>query len=152
MAGLSMPFNYPLRSHVAVPQPLRQHLTPSSAGAFFVFRSSFFGTRRTNYEERITRQFLTPVRNWRRFRLFRFRSPLLSESRFLSFPGGTKMFQFPPFASVLRRIIRIATDWVYPLGDPRINACLAAPRGLSQLTTSFIAGFRQGIHPMPLVA
>ena len=33
------------------------------------------------------------------FRLFRFRSPLLTESRFLSFPRGTEMFQFPPFAT-----------------------------------------------------
>ena len=32
------------------------------------------------------------------FGLFRFRSPLLSESRFLSLPGGTEMVHFPPFA------------------------------------------------------
>ena len=32
------------------------------------------------------------------FGLFRFRSPLLSESRFLSFPPGTEMVHFPPFA------------------------------------------------------
>ena len=32
------------------------------------------------------------------FGLFRFRSPLLSESRFLSFPSGTEMVHFPPFA------------------------------------------------------
>jgi hypothetical protein len=32
------------------------------------------------------------------FRLIRFRSPLLTESRFLSFPRGNEMFQFPPFA------------------------------------------------------
>ena len=32
-----------------------------------------------------------------RFRLFLFRSPLLKESIFLSFPVGTKMFQFPTF-------------------------------------------------------
>ena len=31
------------------------------------------------------------------FRLFQFRSPLLLESSFLSFPVGTKMFQFPTF-------------------------------------------------------
>ncbi len=34
-----------------------------------------------------------------RFRLIPFRSPLLWESLLLSFPGGTEMFQFPPFAS-----------------------------------------------------
>ena len=32
--------------------------------------------------------------------LVRFRSPLLSESRLISFPPGTEMFQFPGFASV----------------------------------------------------
>ena len=33
------------------------------------------------------------------FRLLLFRSPLLKESSFLSFPAGTKMFQFPAFPS-----------------------------------------------------
>ncbi len=42
----------------------------------------------------------TPARLTRtRFRLFPFRSPLLRESRLLSFPGGTEMVHFPPFAS-----------------------------------------------------
>jgi len=35
----------------------------------------------------------------RRFRLFPVRSPLLRESLLLSSPGGTEMFQFPPFAT-----------------------------------------------------
>ncbi|ABZ84885.1 hypothetical protein HM1_3125 [Heliomicrobium modesticaldum Ice1] len=35
----------------------------------------------------------------RRFRLFPFRSPLLRESRLISFPPGTEMFQFPGLAS-----------------------------------------------------
>ena len=35
-----------------------------------------------------------------RFRLFPGRSPLLGESLLFSSPGGTKMFQFPPFASL----------------------------------------------------
>ena len=35
-----------------------------------------------------------------RFGLFPFRSPLLRESIFLSFPAGTKMFQFPALAHV----------------------------------------------------
>jgi len=34
-----------------------------------------------------------------RFGLIRVRSPLLTESLLLSFPGGTEMFQFPPFAA-----------------------------------------------------
>ena len=37
-------------------------------------------------------------RQGRHFGLFRFRSPLLAESRLISFPGGTEMFHFPPFA------------------------------------------------------
>ena len=36
---------------------------------------------------------------WIRFGLFRVRSPLLTESQLISFPGGTEMFHFPPFAS-----------------------------------------------------
>ena len=34
---------------------------------------------------------------WHRFGLFPVRSPLLGESRLLSFPTGTEMFQFPAF-------------------------------------------------------
>ena len=41
-----------------------------------------------------------------RFGLFPGRSPLLGESLLFSLPGGTKMFQFPPFASL--HIIEIA--------------------------------------------
>ena len=37
-------------------------------------------------------------------------------------------------------------------GDPRIEARLQAPRGLSQVTTSFIGSWCQGIHRLPLVA
>ena len=36
-----------------------------------------------------------------RFGLFPSRSPLLGESLLFSFPAGTKMFQFPAFASVI---------------------------------------------------
>ena len=40
--------------------------------------------------------------------------------------------------------------WVFPFGNPRIKACLSAPRGLSQISTSFIAFYRLGIHHMRL--
>ena len=40
---------------------------------------------------------------------------------------------------------------VSPFGNLRIDACLAAPRSLSQLATSFFAFSRQGIHRTPLV-
>ena len=82
--------------------------------------------------------------------LFRVRSPLLAESRLISVPPGTEMFQFPGFASTIYVFncrypkgvgcpIRISTD----------QRLLAAPRGFSQRATSFIASWCQGIHRMP---
>lgn len=81
-----------------------------------------------------------------RFRLVRVRSPLLTESLLLSFPRGTEMFQFPPFA-----------PWTYGLsprsfGNPGINARLTTSPGFSQSSTPFIASWRQDIPHMPLVA
>ncbi len=49
--------------------------------------------------------------------LFRFRSPLLTESRLMSFPPGTEMFQFPGFAS----LAGYSFEWVSPFGNLRIN-------------------------------
>jgi hypothetical protein len=91
-----------------------------------------------------------------RFGLFPVRSPLLRKSLLFSSPGGTEMFQFPPFASaayfIQPRMSGHYPGRVSPFRNPRINACLAAPRGLSQLATSFIASWRQGIHRLPLLA
>ena len=94
-----------------------------------------------------------PKQRW--FGLFPVRSPLLGESRLISFPGVTEMVQFTPFTSNSLWI----QEWIHahdgvgvsPFGDPRIEACLAAPRGLSQLSTSFFVSRRQGIHRTPLV-
>ena len=88
------------------------------------------------------------------FGLLRFRSPLLAESLLISSPPGTEMFQFPGFASNTRRcrMIPYYRDRVSPFGYLRINACLAAPRSFSQLTTSFIASQRLGIHHLPFLA
>ena len=56
--------------------------------------------------------------------LVRFRSPLLAESRLMSFPPATEMVQLAGFAS--RRYgftARYRTKrWVSPFGDPRIKA------------------------------
>ena len=85
-------------------------------------------------------------------RLIRFRSPLLSESRLISVPLPTEMFQFRRFASLTLCIqVRMTlAGRVSPFGNPRIKARLPAPRGLSQAATSFIACSRQGIHHMHL--
>jgi hypothetical protein len=53
---------------------------------------------------------------------------------------------------IQRMILEHDLQRVSPFGNPRIKACLAAPRGLSQLTASFIAFLCQGIHRTPLVA
>ena len=90
-----------------------------------------------------------------RFSLFRFRSPLLTESRLLSLPAGTEMFHFPAFPPHTLCIQVWVTGHdscrVSPFGDPRITARLAAPRGLSQPPTSFIGSWCQGIHRAPLL-
>jgi hypothetical protein len=99
------------------------------------------------------RQRLPPITS-HRFGLFPFRSPLLRESRFLSFPPGTKMFQFPglPLSALwIQAGVRAHYHaWVSPFGNPRINGWSAPSRGLSQPPTSFIGSWRQGIHRVPL--
>ena len=87
-------------------------------------------------------------------RLFRFRSPLLSESRLISFPSPTEMFQFRRFAALALCIQARLTlaGRVSPFGYLRINARLPAPRSFSQAVTSFIAYHCQGIHHMHLFA
>ena len=85
-----------------------------------------------------------------RFSLIRVRSPLLTESLLFSLPAGTEMFHFPAFPPhtlcIQMRVTRHHARWVPPFGHPRITARLAAPRGLSQPTTSFIGSWCQGIH------
>src|SRR5688500_6967066 len=89
-----------------------------------------------------------------RFSLIRFRSPLLTESRLFSLPVGTEMFHFPTFPPHALCVQARVTphDWcgVPPFGHPRINARLAAPRGLTQPPTSFIGSWCPGIHRVPL--
>ena len=107
---------------------------------------------------------ITPVE----FRLFPVRSPLLGESRLLSFPRGTEMFQFPRFASaayVFSGGYASITSRGFPhsgirgsmpaCGFPRlIAACHAlhrflAPRhppsALSSLTTEFHGHFEDAL-------
>ena len=96
--------------------------------------------------------FRSDMRTAKTCRLFRFRSPLLSESRLISVPLPTEMFQFRRFASLTLCIqVRMTlAGRVSPFGNLRIKARLPAPRSLSQAATSFIACSRQGIHHMHL--
>ena len=90
------------------------------------------------------------------FGLFPFRSPLLGESSFLSFPPGTKMFQFPECPPLTYFISVNGDGGSPPPGFPiRKSPDLrlpAAPRGLSQLATSFFGPKRQGIRRTPLLS
>ena len=74
----------------------------------------------------------------------------------LSFPPVTEMFHFTGYC-VPRAIYSRAYDQVlpqpgYPIRTFTDQSVLAAPRDLSQLTTSFIAYWHQGIHHVLLVA
>ena len=97
-------------------------------------------------------RFANCVAKW--CRLIRFRSPLLSESRLISLPPPTEMFQFSGFALLCLCIQQRVTlaGRVSPFGYLRIKARLPAPRSFSQAATSFFACNRQGIHRMHLFA
>ena len=90
-----------------------------------------------------------------RFRLIPVRSPLLRESRLLSLPRPTEMFQFERFPPsglcVQPRVTGHDPCRVSPFGYPRIKALLAAPRGFSQPHASFIGSWRLGIHRKPFL-
>ena len=82
-----------------------------------------------------------------RFGLFPFRSPLLRESMFLSFPAGTKMFQFPAYACISACQAFNLTG--FPIRIPADQLSFANPRRFSQLTTSFFAYRSLGILRLP---
>jgi hypothetical protein len=90
------------------------------------------------------------------FRLIPFRSPLLRESRLISFPRGTEMFHFPrllpPRLCVQRGVTPHYQRWVAPFGNPRVTGHSTPNRGLSQSFTPFISSRCQGIHRVPLLS
>ena len=90
------------------------------------------------------------------FGLIPFRSPLLGESRLISFPRGTEMFHFPRLSRFRLCVQRAVTPnyqrWVHPFGNPRVKGCSAPHRGLSQPSTPFIDSRCQGIHHVPLLS
>ncbi len=65
--------------------------------------------------------------------IFRFRSPLLTESSFLSFPRATEMFQLARFATYTYGFS------AGQFGNPGINTRLTVPPSLSQPSTPFFA-------------
>jgi hypothetical protein len=90
----------------------------------------------------------------RRFRLFPVRSPLLGES--VSFPRGTKMFQFPRFPPsglyIQPAVLSRHGERVPPFGYLRLIARSTTPRSFSQCAAPFFGLRRQGIHHQRLFA
>jgi hypothetical protein len=89
------------------------------------------------------------------FGLFPVRSPLLGESHLLSVPPGTEMVHFPGLATppyVFRWRSRGFTSRGCPIRRSPGQSLFATHRSFSQLTASFVAVLRQGIHRTPLVA
>src|SRR5882762_4856010 len=79
-----------------------------------------------------------------RFRLFPVRSPLLGESRLISFPPGTEMFHFPGLSllsyllarrlGLYLEVDRLSTGLVAQFGNPRIKAYLQLPEAYRSLS------------------
>ena len=109
-----------------------------------------------------------PAVQARRFRLFRFRSPLLSESLLIYFPPGTEMVHFPGLAHTRLCIQRAVTECCsvgFPhseipgskpaCGSPGlIAAChvlhrLLAPRHPPHALSSLIIKLTQHVAPDP---
>ena len=74
---------------------------------------------------------MLPKQDW--FGLFPVRSPLLRESLLFSFPAGTKMFQFPAYASAFADT-QSSTEWVVPFGNLGIKGYLHLNRAYRSLS------------------
>ena len=85
-----------------------------------------------------------------RFGLLRVRSPLLAQSFLLSFPPGTKMFQFPGFAPSFS-LVSGSLPTGFPIRTSAGHRAFAPHRGFSQLITSFLASESHRHPPCALV-
>ncbi len=95
-----------------------------------------------------------PAAHAPRFGLLRFRSPLLPESMFLSFPPATQMFHFAGFPSARYGFARGCTGLPragFPIQTPADLQTCAPPRSFSQLVASFLGCQCQGIRPVPFL-
>jgi hypothetical protein len=90
------------------------------------------------------------------FGLFRFRSPLLTESILFLFLRLLRCFTSAGVANsglfYSARDVPVLIDTGYPIRKSTGQSVFAAIRRLSQLITSFIAYWHQGIHHVLFVA
>jgi hypothetical protein len=75
----------------------------------------------------------SPATERGRFGLLRVRSPLLAESRSISVPRGTEMFQFPRYPPPSRAVPVYDHGGVAPFGNSRIIACWQLPETFRRL-------------------
>ena len=89
------------------------------------------------------------------FGLFRVRSPLLTESNFFLFLRVLRCFSSPgsPPYTMYSCMVTYALPYVsFLIRKSTDQSSFATPRGLSQLVTSFIGAWCQGIRPTPFIA
>ena len=95
-----------------------------------------------------------PTTPSKRFGLFRIRSPLLSESLLISFPGLLRWFTSSSLAPVAYFIqlsqVYESLHTGYPIRLSRDQRLCAPTPGFSQLITAFFALQLQGIHHGPI--
>ena len=138
----SFPQNFPDSVVLRIPRHIvsfpRTGLSPPLVGLSRPFRFSFNADAGS----------YNPHSRSRGFGLFRFRSPLLTESLTISLPSGTKMFQFPECASRLRGMIRYCLT-----GFPHSDICGSTPLCDSpQLFAAFRVLLRQSVPRHPPLA
>ncbi len=90
-----------------------------------------------------------------RFRLFRFRSPLLTESLRFLFLGLLRCFSSPTYPRT--PMYSAHADWAqpqpgFPIRKSSDQFLLPDPRRVSPVAASFIGSLPQGIHRTPCVA
>ena len=90
-----------------------------------------------------------------RFRLFRFRSPLLTESLRFIFLGLLRCFSSPAYLRT--PMYSVHGDWALPqpgspIRVPPDQFLFPDPRRISLVTAPFIGSLPQGIHHAPFVA
>ena len=128
LAGRCLPYSRgnsnPRYSGTGAPRTRRRY------GAFTLYRAPFQETSRGRSD--LARQPIHHIARRLRFGLYRVHSPLLTTSRLVSLPAGTKMFQFPAFPIAQGNCERI------PIRRSVVLPLRAGPHGLSQLGTSFV--------------
>jgi len=103
--------------------------------AFTFYRHTFQSVRLTLVNPMPQSRNTIPQAEW--FRLVRFRSPLLTQSRLIYFPSGTEMFHFPEshFRTLCIQMRMTAHNGrrVAPFGYLRIKVCVPLPEAFRSL-------------------